>query len=173
MKKQVVAVMLSLAMCASTGAEASIVSAAEFSSEVSAAEETESDEASVAVDSAFVSALRVLDDLIAHLLRGKPLEAIHLGLYIARVVEEAAFGAGIELFFHLLVHLFDRQSARYRIEIDVVELDAFLIGTRHGCLLSRRGFRLIRVYQRVHSDRQGGNECRLMRVSAKIKEPLF
>ena len=48
MKKQVVAVMLSLAMCASTGAEASIVSAAEFSSEVSAAEETESDEASVA-----------------------------------------------------------------------------------------------------------------------------
>lgn len=42
MKKQVVAVMLSLAMCASTGAEASIVSAAEFSSEVSAAEETES-----------------------------------------------------------------------------------------------------------------------------------
>ena len=34
MKKQVVAVMLSLAMCASTGAEASIVSAAEFSSEV-------------------------------------------------------------------------------------------------------------------------------------------
>lgn len=38
MKKQVVAVMLSLAMCASTGAEASIVSAAEFSSEVSAAE---------------------------------------------------------------------------------------------------------------------------------------
>ena len=125
------------------------------------------------VDSAFVSALRVLDDLIAHLLRGKPLEAIHLGLYIARVVEEAAFDAGIELFFHLFVHLFDRQSARYRIEIDVVELDAFLIGTRHGCLLSRRGFRLIRVYQRVHSDRQGGNECRLMRVSAKIKEPLF
>lgn len=40
MKKQVVAVMLSLAMCASTGAEASIVSAAEFSSEVSADEET-------------------------------------------------------------------------------------------------------------------------------------
>lgn len=68
------------------------------------------------VDSAFVSALRVLDDLIAHLLRGKPLEAIHLGLYIARAVEEAAFDAGIELFFHLLVHLFERQSARYRIE---------------------------------------------------------
>ena len=51
MKKQVVAVMLSLAMCASTGAEASIVSAAEFSSEVSAPEETESDEASVADES--------------------------------------------------------------------------------------------------------------------------
>lgn len=48
MKKQVVAVMLSLAMCASTGAEASIVSAAEFSSEVSVAEDTGSDEASVA-----------------------------------------------------------------------------------------------------------------------------
>ena len=48
MKKQVVAVMLSLAMCASTGAEASIVSAAEFSSEASVAEEAESEEASVA-----------------------------------------------------------------------------------------------------------------------------
>lgn len=48
MKKQVVAVMLSLAMCASTGAEASIVSAAEFSSEASVAEESETDEVSVA-----------------------------------------------------------------------------------------------------------------------------
>lgn len=105
------------------------------------------------VDSAFVSALGVLDDLIAHLLRGKPLEAIHLGLYIARAVEEAAFDAGIELFFHLLVHLFERQSARYRIEIGVIDHVGLLVGTRHGCLLSRRGFRLIRVYQRVHSDR--------------------
>ena len=48
MKKQVVAVVLSLAMCVSTGAEASIVSAAEISSEVSVTEDTESDEASVA-----------------------------------------------------------------------------------------------------------------------------
>lgn len=48
MKKQVVAVMLSLAMCATTGAEASIVSAAEFSSEVSVAEETEAVNTSVA-----------------------------------------------------------------------------------------------------------------------------
>ena len=51
MKKQVVAVMLSLAMCASTAAEASIVSAAEFSSEASVDTETESEESPVADDS--------------------------------------------------------------------------------------------------------------------------
>ena len=51
MKKQVVAVMLSLAMCTSTAAEASIVSAAEFSSEASVDTETESEESPVADDS--------------------------------------------------------------------------------------------------------------------------
>ena len=43
MKKRVVAVMLSLAMCVSTGAEASIVSAAEFSSETTGVEAAELD----------------------------------------------------------------------------------------------------------------------------------
>ena len=56
MKKQVVAVMLSLAMCTSTAAEASIVSAAEFSSEeLSVDTETESEESPVADDSAAVA----------------------------------------------------------------------------------------------------------------------
>lgn len=74
MKKQVVAVMLSLAMCASTGAEASIVSAAEFSSEVSVDEETEeaatADDESEAVDDSSVTvepddAVQVDDSTVA------------------------------------------------------------------------------------------------------------
>ena len=58
-----------------------------------------------------------LDDLIADLLRRKAGESVRLGLRIACTVEEATFDTGIELFFHLFVHLFDRQSARHCIKI--------------------------------------------------------
>ena len=82
----------------------------------------------------------MLDDLIADLLWGKPAEAVRLGLRIACAVEEAAFDAGIELFFHLLVHLFDRQSARYRIEIGVVDHVVFSSGFVMAAFFLVEGF---------------------------------
>lgn len=69
-----------------------------------------------------------LDDLIADLLRRKAGESVRLGLRIACTVEEATFDTGIELFFHLFVHLFDRQSARHCIKIGVIDHVGLLIG---------------------------------------------
>ena len=65
--------------------------------------------------------------------------ALILQFCLACTVEEAAFDAGIEFFFHLLVHLFDRQPVTASRSASLIAL-AFSSGLAMAAFFLAEGF---------------------------------
>ena len=77
MKKRVVAVLLSLSMCMATAAEATVASAADFSAEITAAEDNDESVADETADSQDVEDSTVTIETVKYLMKNRMMQRQH------------------------------------------------------------------------------------------------